>query len=136
MAKKRRDKSWKRHRDRRTSRKVKRKVTNVQQLTELYQRGERDFTRASLVKTDLCNINLQGANLYRANLREAKLVGANLDGASLNRVHLKNADLSEANLHGVRLEGADLRGAKVTDEQLAQAVSLKGAILPDGTTHD
>ena len=32
--------------------------------------------------------------------------------------------------------GADLTNAQVTDEQLAKAKSLKGAIMPDGTKHE
>ena len=31
---------------------------------------------------------------------------------------------------------ADLEGAVVTDEQLAQIVSLQGATMPDGTKHE
>jgi hypothetical protein len=31
---------------------------------------------------------------------------------------------------------AILRNAKVTDEQVAQAKSLNGATMPDGTTHE
>jgi serine/threonine-protein kinase len=45
------------------------------------------------------------------------------------------ANLSEADLNGANLIRADLRGAKVTDEQLSRAKSLKGAIMPDGSTH-
>jgi uncharacterized protein YjbI with pentapeptide repeats len=37
---------------------------------------------------------------------------------------------------GADLSGTDLRGAIVTDEQLAQAKSLKGATMPDGTVHE
>jgi len=33
------------------------------------------------------------------------------------------------------LSGADLRDAKVTAEQLKQTLSLKGAIIPDGSIH-
>jgi uncharacterized protein YjbI with pentapeptide repeats len=36
----------------------------------------------------------------------------------------------------ISLEGANLSGANVTDEQLAQARSLKGATMPDGTKHE
>jgi uncharacterized protein YjbI with pentapeptide repeats len=52
---------------------------------------------------------------------------------------LDSADLSYANLSGADLRGAnlsftDLSGAKGwTNEQLAQAASLVGARLPDGT---
>jgi uncharacterized protein YjbI with pentapeptide repeats len=64
-----------------------------------------------------------------------------LSGADLRRVvlieaHLGVADLSDADLRDADLRGANLEGAEVTDEQLAQAASLKGAIMPDGTKHD
>ena len=53
-------------------------------------------------------------------------MSANLQGANLSGVDLVDADLSDA----------DLRGANVTNQQLAVAHSLKGAIMPDGTIHD
>ena len=49
---------------------------------------------------------------------------------------LSGKNLSGANLRGASLEWADLEGANVTDDQLAQAKSLKGATMPDGTKHD
>ena len=45
-------------------------------------------------------------------------------------------DLAGAHLKGVDLRGANLTDAQVTDERLAQAKSLEGAIMPDGTVHD
>ena len=59
------------------------------------------------------------------------LIGLDLSGANL-----QGADLQEADLQGVYLQGAILQGAMVTDEQLAKAVSLEGATMPDGTKHD
>jgi uncharacterized protein YjbI with pentapeptide repeats len=38
-------------------------------------------------------------------------------------------------LTGANLSGADLTGATVAPEQLAQAKSLRGATMPDGTVH-
>jgi uncharacterized protein YjbI with pentapeptide repeats len=58
---------------------------------------------------------------------------------SLRGAFLIDADLREANLRGAfmacaSLFGADLSGAeKWTNEQLAQAESLVGAMMPDGT---
>jgi hypothetical protein len=74
---------------------------------------------------DLSGADLSRANLSRADLHEASLRWANLSGADLYGVKLPQANLHEA----------DLRGAKVSDEQLAQAKSLEGATLPDGTRH-
>ena len=36
----------------------------------------------------------------------------------------------------LELRKADLSGARVTDDQLHQAKSLEGAIMPDGTVHE
>ena len=68
--------------------------------------------------------NLSGADLSRAVLIYANLIYANLSGANLIGAVLSRAVLS----------GTDLRGARAwTNKQLAQARSLVGAVLPDGT---
>jgi hypothetical protein len=51
-----------------------------------------------------------------------------LAGRDLSALKLGNADLRDANLRGT-----DLRGAGVTNDQLALAMSLVGATMPDGT---
>ncbi len=48
---------------------------------------------------------------------------------------LSDADLSGADLNGTDVSNANLEGAKVTSEQLAQAESLRGATIPDGSVH-
>jgi predicted small lipoprotein YifL len=80
---------------------------------------------------DCAGANLRGANLSEADLREADLQQADLSGADLS-----GANLSTAYLAGADLTGADLSGAEVTDEQLAQAKSLEGVTMPDGTKHE
>jgi uncharacterized protein YjbI with pentapeptide repeats len=90
-----------------------------QELIDLYAAGNRDFSGVHLD-----GVNLRGADLSRADLSRADLSKADLSGATLYRVDLYEADLS----------GANLRGAAVTVEQLAEARSLDGAILPNGTT--
>jgi uncharacterized protein YjbI with pentapeptide repeats len=72
----------------------------------------------------------------RTDLSDADLHGADLSHASLRNAILSRANLESANLEGADLTWADLRGATVTDEQLAQAESLKRATLPDGTVHE
>ncbi len=98
------------------------------------------FWGADLSATYLENANLQNANLGKVNLENAWLEGANLKTFSLSGnlkgAHLIRADLTGTDLDAVDLNGADLRGAKVTSQQLAQALSLKGAIMPDGSKHD
>lgn len=105
-----------------------------------------NLERAELVETNLTGAfldyaNLNGANLSRANLRGAILWGATLTGSNgwvdesaeyvPERERLsRGADLSEADL-----SGADLKDAIVTLEQLKEAKSLKGTIMPDGLKH-
>lgn len=103
-----------------------------------------DLSGADLFKADLSGAGLCGADLSEADLSEANLSGANLgqayyvEGNLRERTDLSGADLlSKAVLSsGANLSRANLRGAKVTPEQLAQADSLKDAIMPDGTKHE
>ena len=83
---------------------------------------------ANLISADLSKAELRGTYLSRANL-----IRADLSSASLKQASLGGADLGGADLNGADLSEANLRGASVTNEQLAQATSLEGAILPDGT---
>jgi uncharacterized protein YjbI with pentapeptide repeats len=83
--------------------------------------------------------SLSGAVLRDRDLSGTDLRGANLQGAALERADLSEADLRGANLLsasllGTDLRGANLKGALVTDEQLATARSIAGAIMPDGRT--
>jgi hypothetical protein len=89
--------------------------------------------------------DLEGANLSSAYLTRARLNGANLHDANFSGTDLFEADLSEANLSGATLSGANLFRAnlnktnlieaKITNEQLKEAMSLTGAILPEGKKH-
>ena len=67
-------------------------------------------------------------DLRRGDLREA-----DLSGADLREADLSGADLSGANLSGANLSGARLMESKITAEQLATALSLNGATMPDGS---
>ena len=53
-----------------------------------------------------------------------------LKDIGLNRANLDEADLSYADL-----DAADLSQATVVTAQLNEAKSLRGATLPDGSTH-
>lgn len=122
-----------------------------------------NLSAASLFGTDLAQANLNNADLHGALLLDgASLNGAFLSSAILDYTHLsgadmRNADLSfaflehallygptslvpdasigYADLSGADLYGADLKDATVTKKQLAQAMSLQSAIMPDGTKH-
>jgi hypothetical protein len=103
---------------------------------ELHRRGW-------LTDGSLCNASLGGARLRRAWLANARLCNGTLVKADLREARLYDSDLSEAWLCEARLDEAllgraDLRkahldGAEVLADQLAQAESLAGATLPDGT---
>lgn len=100
-----------------------------------------DLEEAVLIEVKSKGADLRGANLIRANLKGARLIEANLVRAKLMGAILEGANLARAYLIWTNLEGADftcanLEDAKVTDEQLNTTKSLKGATMPDGTTHD
>ena len=108
--------------------------------------GPSNLSEANLRGAILSEANLRGANLREANLSGADLRGANPSGANfsganlsdidLSTVNLSDANLSNAKLSRANLRGTNLRGAKgVTDEQLGEAKSLEGAIMPDGSKH-
>jgi uncharacterized protein YjbI with pentapeptide repeats len=83
---------------------------------------------------------LSHAILTHANLSNTSLFAADLSSAILSDAILNNAPLTGANLIGTNLIGANLtdallRGAHIINEQLADVRSLKGAILPEGSTH-
>jgi uncharacterized protein YjbI with pentapeptide repeats len=95
-----------------------------------------------LVTADLGGAELSDAKLSSANLSDANLGGANLSGAILNAAYLFGANLSGANLSGANLSDANLSDAnlegtqEVSDEQLAEARSLKGATMPNGQKYE
>lgn len=120
-----------------------------------------DLVRSNLAGTKLSWANLGGANLTSANLNGAVLSGTDLKDANIQFADLRNStmystDLTDSNLLFVKLDnaqmdnadlsgailtlaslaGADLTGATVTDEQLSQAWTLKGATMPDGKIYD
>lgn len=96
------------------------------------------LTDGSLEHVHLGGSNLEGADLRDANLKAADLSYTNLEDTNLERANLQSAnleraDLEGANLHGANLWFANLEWAKVTSDQITEALSLSGAILPDGT---
>ena len=108
-----------------------------------------DLAEAHLEGTDLSGAHLGGADLTGAYLQDAKLGGAYLYGTNLGGANLSGADLSDAEgrfesgarmvrtrLEGADLGGADLTNARVTEEQLREAESLKGATMPDGQKYE
>ncbi|HEY4035788.1 MAG TPA: pentapeptide repeat-containing protein [Ktedonobacteraceae bacterium] len=106
--------------------------------------------KAKLVYANLNQASLSGAWLSEAYLSYANFSGADLSGAAfldttLSHANLMRTDLRDVNFGGLKLNGnyikgtdlsyANLENAEVTPEQLKQAYSLKGAIMPDGSKH-
>jgi uncharacterized protein YjbI with pentapeptide repeats len=96
-----------------------------------------DFRRADLSAAFLHQADLSGASLDKADLRGALLVDADLRGAQLTEANLSQSFLRAVDLTGANLTGADLSEAEgITNEKLEQqAISLQGAIMPDGSKH-
>src|SRR5690606_1405062 len=89
---------------------------------------------ANLQKARAHDANLQRADLTKANLRRATPECANLQGADLTGAELRRAHLWKANLQRAVLDGANLRGAwSLWLQDLRQAASVEGTILPDST---
>ncbi len=107
---------------------------------------EAKLERAELQGADLSGAFLEGADLSGADLSNVDLSNAEglwepgtylwKRGAGLNDADLSNANLSGADLSNANLSGANLKGADVTEEQLAECASLKGAIMPNGQKYE
>ena len=101
-----------------------------------------DLTGADLSSANLRTSSLSGASLVYADLHSADLHGAWLVYADLYGTDLRGAILSGAKLYGANLSDADLSRAKLsgawdtTNEQLEQAKSLEGAIMPNGQKYE
>jgi uncharacterized protein YjbI with pentapeptide repeats len=107
-----------------------------------YEYGAADLSGADLRGAVLRGANFSGsvtgASLSGADLRGADLTGAVLSNATLSNATLSNAILNGATLLETDLSGADLTGANgVIDDQLEQqALSLKGATMPNGQKYE
>jgi uncharacterized protein YjbI with pentapeptide repeats len=85
-----------------------------------------DFTKADLLKANLCGVHFGGADLSEVDLREANLDEAYLGGADLTGAILTGAQLKGAYLGGAQLRGTDMRVAVLTNADLKMA-HLTGA---------
>lgn len=98
------------------------------------------LSRAKFINSDATGINLSNckldqANLSNANMSEANLNNSNLQFANLQFAILTNTSLVNANLSNANLEKANLLGSNITGAIL-ENTNLKGAIMPDGSTHE
>ncbi len=101
-------------------------------LDFLYESGLIDKDKKIV---DLDGADLSEADLFRAQRSKADLSRANLIEANLIEANLSSAKLMEADLSGADLSEAILDGAIVTNKQLDEAKSLKGATMPNGTKY-
>ena len=94
-----------------------------------------DLSGANLRGANMSSLNLSGVNLSNANLSKALTVDCNFIGADLSGANLRDAGLQGDDFRDADLSGADLAMAEVTEDRLAQAKSLAGVRMPDGTQH-
>ena len=108
--------------------------TVILRLDGAHNRSVTRFLRDSGLADDLLlsGIDLEGARLSEADLFNADLSGTRLAHADLGDTDLRGANLNDADLGDADLLDVDLSTAQVTQEQLDQAESLKGATMPDG----
>jgi uncharacterized protein YjbI with pentapeptide repeats len=96
-----------------------------------------DLRHVHFQHSNLENANLRGADLRMAHLQLSNLVYSDLTGACLSNTNLYGADLRDVCLKEAILHKANLQGARnLNTEQLIEANSLWGAILPDGSLYD
>jgi uncharacterized protein YjbI with pentapeptide repeats len=104
-----------------------RKATIMQFLNQAHLIG---YLPCSTCSPIVSIIYLFGADLRDVDLSVANLAGANLSGATLAGADLTKADLSGADLIDAHLSDA----LSLTQQQLDQVDTCKGAILPPGLT--
>jgi uncharacterized protein YjbI with pentapeptide repeats len=84
-------------------------------------------------QANLDKVNLSDAGASNMHLSEAKLTNANLTRTDFGNTNLSGADFTGSALQGARFDGANLYMAKITPQQLTEASSVCGAIMPDGS---
>ena len=92
---------------------------------ELQEEDPREVEVTDLARSDLANINLQGAYLYRVNLAGASLQGVKLQRAVLIDVDLSGAELQDADFREAIADGTNFSGADLTACRFERA-SLAG----------
>src|SRR5436305_1379719 len=88
-----------------------------------------------LTRAEVMTLLQEAGSSEKLDLRSRNLNGTSVDDMVHVGVKLSGADLRGADLRGADLRGADLKGSLVTAEQLAQVISLKDVIMPDGSIH-
>jgi hypothetical protein len=95
-------------------------IRSLKEVVESLRHSEK------LSRSNLVDVNLQGATLYGANFMRTNLYGANLANADLREADLEGANLSEA-----ILDGADFTGAtNLNCQQMVKGIINQDTILP------
>ncbi len=95
-----------------------------------------DLHRADLRGAYLNHANLAGCDFRNSNLEKANLIAADLLAAYMGGASLKGAKFREADLENANLTGANLQDSDISEQQLANLASLRGATMPDGSRYD
>lgn len=91
---------------------------------------------SSFRQTSFVNASLIYAQFEYADLSGADFKGANLKRANFQKANLSDVNFEDATVDGINLDYAILIGANITEKQLLKALSMKCAILPDGSIND
>ena len=109
-------------------------ITGEHQQANIAQTNFSDatITDADFTESNFANINgIHG--LFHGNFSGSSFVQATLLHADFTQANLTYVDFTGANVLGIDLAYANLYGAKITAEQLAGAMDLCRAVLPDGS---
>lgn len=87
------------------------------------------WSEADLGHVNLCNTNLDYANLSSADLRFANLTNASLGSANLSQANLDGADLSNTELTGADLNKAYLMRTDFTNAELVGANLSEASVI-------
>jgi len=97
------------------------------------------YNQLQLINILARNISLKNIYLYQSNfsysiLDDSLFVDSNCSYADFSYASLQRTDWTNTDVTQAIFNYTNLSGAKITKEQLAKVQSLKGAILPNGTT--
>jgi len=86
----------------------------------------------------LINASFSNSDLQDSDFSNSILIGVNFAGSKLDGARFFDTKLQRTNFHGASLQNAqfirsNLTQSTITDDQLAQALSLFNTILPNGT---
>lgn len=110
---------------------------NIDEFTQQYNTGRRDFGSENLAKIDLAwrqdliDCNFEGCDLSHANLAAVNFSNSNFQDANLEFANLSGANLSQANLQGTNLEGANLSQTKLHGVQYNDSTQFPQGITPE-----